>query len=291
MRFEFMALNRHLFPIGLMAEILQVSRSAYYAWFNRNPSLRDKENKDLEYRVASIFKIGRGNYGSPRIHAQLKDEGFTASPNRVARIMTKLGLKAKTKRKFKSTTDSNHGLPVAPNLLNQQFDVDVKDKVWCSDITYIRTAEGWIYLAVVIDLFSRRIIGWSMRDNMRKGLVLEALEMALRARKPIPGAIHHSDRGSQYCCKSYQAKLKANGLKSSMSRRANCYDNAVVESFFHTLKTEHVFFHTYETKAEAKQSIFEFIEVFYNRQRLHSSLGYQSPVVYEEQAEVSLPAV
>lgn len=286
-----MAMHRHLYPIDLMADLLNVSRSAYYAWFNRVPGSRAKEAKDLEYRIESIFKAGRGTYGSPRIHAQLKQDGKSASPNRVARIMVKLGLRAKTKRKFKSTTDSKHNLPVAPNLLDQNFTVSERDQVWCSDITYIRTTEGWLYLAVVIDLFSRRVIGWSMRDNMKKSLVLAALDMALKSRKPAPGAIHHSDRGSQYCSKTYRSKLLANGLTASMSRRANCYDNSVVESFFHTLKTEHVYFHSFQTKSEALHSVFEFIEVFYNRQRLHSTLGYISPVVYEERAELSLSAV
>jgi putative transposase len=274
-----------------MADVLTVSRSAYYAWFKRMPTARAKENEELEYRISSIFKAGRGLYGSPRIHAQLKQDGRSASPNRVARIMTKLGLRAKTKRKFKATTDSNHDLPVAPNLLDQNFNVARRDKVWCSDITYIRTAEGWLYLAVVIDLFSRRVIGWAMRDNMKKGLVLEALEMALRGRKPAEGAIHHSDRGSQYCSHAYRHKLLAQGLIASMSRRGNCYDNSVVESFFHTLKTEHVYLQVFQTNAEARHSIFEFIEFFYNRQRLHSTLGYLSPVVYEERAEFSLSAV
>ena len=274
-----------------MAGVLQVSRSAYYAWFNRAPGARAEETKDLEYRIESIFKLGRGTYGSPRIHAQLALDGRQASPNRVARIMVKLGLKAKTKRKFKSTTDSKHDLPVAPNLLDQNFDVANRDEVWCSDITYLRTAEGWLYLAAVIDLYSRRIVGWSMRDNMRKGLVLDALDMALRSRKPATGAIHHSDRGSQYCSKAYRARLFANGLTASMSRRGNCYDNSVMESFFHTLKTEHVYFQSFQTKDEARQSIFEFIEVFYNRQRLHSTIGYLSPVMYEERAELSLSAV
>ena len=286
-----MAMHRHLYPTKIMAILLNVSRSAYYAWFNRVPGERAKENQDLEYRIGSIFKAGRGTYGSPRIHAQLKHDGRSASPNRVARIMTKLGLRAKTKRKFKSTTDSNHKLQVAPNILNQNFVAAEKDQIWCSDITYLRTAEGWLYLAVVIDLFSRRVVGWSMRDNMKKRLVLEALDMALKSRKPASGAIHHSDRGSQYCSKTYRAKLQANGLTASMSRRANCYDNSVVESFFHTIKTEHVYFRSFQTKEEAKSSVFEFIEVFYNRQRLHSTLGYISPVVYEERADFSLSAV
>lgn len=291
MRFSFMAMHRHLYPIELMAGVLGVSRSAYYAWFNRIPGRRAAEARDLEYRIESIFKMSRGTYGSPRIHAQLKHDGREASRNRVARIMLKLGLRAKMKRKFKATTDSNHDLPVAPNLLNQDFRPECPDQVWCSDITYLRTAEGWLYLAVVVDLYSRRVIGWSMRDNMRKGLVLDALNMALLARDPAPDAIHHSDRGSQYCSRAYRARLEASGLKASMSRRGNCYDNSVVESFFHTLKTEHIYFQTFLTKEEARQSVFEFIEVFYNRQRLHSTLGYVSPVGYEQRAQFSLPAV
>ena len=232
MRFDFIAEHRHLYPIiGLMCKVLQVSRSAYYSWFKREPSPQDEVNKDLEYRIRSVHKISRGTYGSPRIHAQLQEEGFPISPNRVARIMKKLGIEAKTRRRVKTTTDSNHDLPIAENLLNQSFTAAGPNQVWCSDITCLRTGEGWLYLSVVMDIFSRQIVGWSLRDNMRKGLVLEALDAALKGRHVAPGAIHHSDRGSQYCSKAYRAKLKANGFRASMSRKGNCYDNAVVESF------------------------------------------------------------
>jgi len=244
MRFEFIAMHRHIYPIGLMCEILKVSRSAYYSWFKREPSERDRRNKDLEYRIASIHKISRGTYGSPRIHAQLKNEGIAVSPNRVARAMQRLNLKAKTKRRFKTTTDSNHDLPIAPNLVKQNFKATRPNEIWGADITYLRTKEGWLYLAVIRDLFSRRIVGWSMKDHMRKELVLEALDMAIKSRDPESNTIHHSDRGSQYCSKVYRKKLAANGIKASMSRKGNCYDNAVVESFFHSMKTEHVYFST-----------------------------------------------
>lgn len=287
MKFSFIANNRHDFEVGVMCQVLNVSRSGYYNWFNRPESKRQQEEVRLRYLIGSIHQISRGTYGSPRIHAQINNEGITCSPNRVARIMNKMGLRAKMKRRFKKTTDSKHNLPVASNLLKQDFKVDAENKVWASDITYVWTAEGWVFLAVVIDLFSRKVIGWSIADHMRKSLVIKALNMALMMRKPSKGAIHHSDRGSQYASKAYQSLLKAAGLTCSMSGRGNCYDNAMVESFFHTLKTEHIYFSNYLTKEEAKQSIFEFIEVFYNRQRIHSSLGYLSPVMYEDLARVS----
>lgn len=290
-RFEFINANRHVYPIQVMCNVLEVSRSAYYIWRHRLPSARQIETQNLADQIAEIHGMSRKTYGSPRIHAELIGRGVSISSNRVARIMRKMEIKAKTKGRFKTTTDSKHDLPIAPNLLNQNFKTDKPDQVWCADLTYLRTMEGWVYLAVIIDLFSRRIVGWSMRDNMRKGLVLEALEMALKSRNPGPKTIHHSDRGSQYCSDAYRRRLDAYNIRASMSRKGNCYDNAVVESFFHTLKTEHVYFQTFFTKDQAKQSVFEFIEVFYNRIRIHSGLDFNSPVRYEQMAAVSLPAV
>lgn len=290
-RFKFIDENRQIYPIQVMCKVLEVSRSAYYSWCNRLPSARQVEAQILADQISEIHDMSRRTYGSPRIHAELTGRGVSVSPNRVARIMRKIKIKAKTKGRFKTTTDSKHNLPVAPNLLNQNFKADQPDRIWCADLTYLRTMEGWVYLAVIIDLFSRRIVGWSMRDNMRKGLVLEALEMALKARNPGSETIHHSDRGSQYCSDAYRRRLDAHGIRASMSRKGNCYDNAVVESFFHTLKTEHVYFQTFFTKEQARQSVFEFIEVFYNRIRIHSGLDFKSPVRYEQMAAVSLSAV
>jgi putative transposase len=199
------------------------------------------------------------------------------------RLRRQKNLRSKVKRKFKSTTDSKHNLPVAENLLDRDFSPKSANKAWAQDITYIRTAEGWLYLAVVIDLYSRKVVGWKMDDNMRKELVIGALEMAVKSRKPGPELIAHSDRGSQYCSGLFQAKLKSHGMICSMSGKGDCWDNAVAESFFHTIKTELVYLEKYKTREEASQSIFEYIEVFYNRQRLHSTLGFSSPVEYEDE--------
>ena len=264
-----------------------LSASGYYAWFKREPSKRQKENDDLKYRISSIFKISRGTYGRPRIHDELNKNGYKCSPGKVKRLMDELGIKVKKKRLYKVTTDSNHILPVAPNLLNRKFKPGAENEVWASDISYIDTGEGWLYLAVVIDLFSRRVIGWSMQNHMRKSLVIDALDMAIKSRHIKPGLIHHSDRGSQYCSHRYQEKLTINGLVPSMSRRGDCWDNAVVESFFASLKKDLVHRQRFETRADAKINIFEYIEVFYNRIRSHSTLGYLSPVRYEEYARTA----
>jgi len=217
------------------------------------------------------------------MHAALAAEGIEISRNRVARLMKEAGLRAKTKRRFKATTQSKHDLPVAPNLLDQDFTVDRPNAVWVSDITYIPTDEGWLYLATTIDLYSRRVVGWAMEPHMKTDLVMAALTMAIGIRNPGPGLLHHSDRGSQYASRRYQEALKAAGMRCSMSRKGNCYDNAVQESWYHTLKTELVFHVRFKTRAEAISKIFEYIEVFYNRERLHSSLGYKAPAVFESE--------
>ena len=264
-----------------MCRVLEVSTSGYYDWRGRAESQRKKQDRRLVVEIKAIHRQSRQTYGSPRIHDQLKDRGIRCGKKRVARLMQLHGLRAKQTRRFKATTDSKHTLPVADNVLSRQFTPSAPDVVWAADITYIPTRQGWLYLAVVLDLFSRRVVGWSMHKRLDRSLVLDALEMALRGRSPGPGLIHHSDRGSQYASGDYQALLEAQQMICSMSRRGNCWDNAPVESFFSTLKRELVHHCRYQTRAEARAELFEYIEVWYNRRRRHSSLGYQSPAEYE----------
>ena len=238
----------------------------------------------LLMHIQDIFEQSRETYGSYRVHAELAEQGLRCGRKRVARLMQEYNVQPKTRQRFRViTTDSNHKLPVAPNRLNQEFTADRPDQIWLTDITYVPTAEGWLYLAVVMDLYSRRIGGWAMSDNLHRQLVIAALQMAITTRRPPPGLLHHSDRGSQYASDDYQTLLtKARMLGTvPVSRKGNCYDNAPLESFFGTLKTELVFHQHYPTKAEARLDIFEYIEVFYNRFRRHSALGYRSPVNYE----------
>lgn len=263
-----------------MCRALRVSTSGYYVWRRRLAS--SEADAELLVEIKAIFTESKGRYGSPRVHRKLRQRGTRCGQKRVARLMREHGLRARQRRRYTSTTDSQHTLPVAENVLDRQFEVEVADARWAADITYIWTRQGWLYLAVVIDLFSRRVVGWSMREAMERSLVIAALEMALRARNPSPGLLLHSDRGSQYASGDYQALLRRAGCACSMSRRGNCWDNAPVESFFSTLKMELVHERRYETRQQARSEIFEFIEVWYNRQRLHSSLGYLSPVDYEE---------
>lgn len=231
--------------------------------------------------ICEIFKDGRQSYGTRRIKRALAKRGYVISRRRIGRLMKLKGISCKTKRKFRITTDSKHQLPISPNHLDRNFNVDRPDSCYVGDITYIHTDEGWLYLAVVIDLFSRKIVGWSMADNMKAQLVNDALLMAIWKRKPAQGLLWHTDRGSQYASTSHRDILKQHGIKQSMSRKGNCWDNAVSESFFHTLKTELIHHIKFKTRKEAKQTIFEFIEVFYNRTRMHSANDYLSPVDYE----------
>ena len=231
--------------------------------------------------ITERFEQGRGTYGTRRLKRKLAEHGWTVSRRRIGRLLKKMGLSCKTKRKFKATTDSRHHLPVAPNVLNRQFDVDRPDQCYVGDITYIATQEGWLYLAIVIDLFSRKVVGWSMAKHMRASLVNDALLMALWSRKPEKGLIWHTNRGSQYASESHRALLKEHGIIQSMSRKGDCWDNAVSESFFHSLKTELIHHCQFKTRQQARQAIFDYIEVFYNRQRLHSANDYLSPVAYE----------
>ncbi len=272
-----------------MCDALEVARSGFYAWRKRPPSLRQQENAQLIQHIEEIYEESRQSYGAPRIHAALKIQGFQVGRHRVARLMAQHGICVCPKRKFKITTDSNHSSPIAENVLNRNFTTTEPDKAWVADITYISTLQGWLYLSVIIDVFSRRIVGWSMADHLRVDLVLSALQGALGHRRPaIAGLVFHSDRGSQYASQDYRHALEKAGMTCSMSRKGNCWDNAVAESFFGTLKTELIHPRVFATRDLAKSVIVEWIEVFYNRQRLHSTLNYLSPVQFEHQYYRSL---
>jgi putative transposase len=269
------------FGIRAMCRVFQVSRSGYYESLKRPPSARSIENDELRLQVKAAFKAGRKNYGTRRIKDALKKQETRVSRRRIGRLMREEDLRVQTKRKFKVTTDSNHDKPIAPNLLEREFTVNTPDTVYVGDITYIPTREGWLYLAVVIDLFSRAVVGWSMDSRITAGLVNGAMLMALWKRNPAKGLVSHSDRGSQYASDSHRKLLANHGFKASMSKKGDCWDNAVAESFFHTLKIELVHHCDYETRDDARASIFEYIEVFYNRQRSHSTNGYEAPLVFE----------
>ena len=270
------------FPVRLMCQVLEVSAAGYYAWVNRPPSKRRERTMRLTEQIRQAHARSRRTYGSPRVTAELAGQGTRVCRNTVAKLMRQAGLAAKVKRRFvPRTTDSTHDNPIAPNRLARDFTADAPDRKWTCDITYVPTDQGWLYLAVVMDLFSRRIVGWAMREHLQSELVREAMRMAVQARRPAVGLLHHSDRGVQYACGDYRRLLGEHEIVCSMSRRGNCYDNAVTESFFGTLKTELVNDARYATRDEARQSVFEWIEVFYNRQRRHSSLGYLSPEGFE----------
>jgi len=275
----------------LMCQVLQVSRSGYYAWQKRPESNRNKEDRNLTAMIEAIFREGRSTYGARRIQQKLAMRGITASRYRISKLMEAAGLACKTKRKFKVTTDSKHSLPIAPNLLQRQFAVTQPNRYWTGDITYIPTEEGWLYLAMVIDLFSRQVVGWSMSSNMKAELVNDALLMAVWKRKPAKGLIWHTDRGSQYASESHRKVIKQHLLIQSMSRKGDCWDNAVSESFFHTLKTELTHHQKFKTREDAKLCIFEYIEVFYNRVRIHSTNGYRSPVEFEAEQNIPLQKI
>jgi len=281
MKYRFISDHREIFRVGRMCNVLDISRSGYYAWLHRPESTRKKENRNLAVRIKVIHGQKHRTYGSPRVHQELSETGVKCSRNRVARIMKQEGIRAIVPRKYKATTDSKHNFPVAPNLLKQDFDIKEPNKVWLTDITYISTLEGWLYLAAVLDLGCRRIKGWSMSNRLTKELALDALKMAICNNPVTTGIIHHSDRGSQYASTEYQKLLADKGMIPSMSRKGNCWDNAPMESFFHTLKTEWVYGLKYNTRQEAKASLFRYIEIFYNRQRRHSALQYMNPCQYE----------
>jgi len=274
--------NKCHWPVRVMCHILKVSSSGYYKWCRNTPGCQMSAQEVALVEIKAIHAEVKERYGSPRIHQELKKRGFKTSLNTVAKIMRKNHIRAKFARKFRCTTDSNHSLPVAANILNRQFDPKVVNKVWLADITYIPTREGWLYLAVVADLYSRRIVGWSMADRMTSRLVVDALNMAIQRRMPGEGILTHSDRGSQYASDHYQRVLEKHGIQCSMSGVGQCWDNAPMESFFASLKKELVNHEDYETREEAKTSLFEYVEVFYNHKRIHSSLGYLTPSDYEQ---------
>lgn len=280
MRYQFIEDHRHDFRVKLMCRVLDVSSSGYYAWRKRPSSLREMANETLLKEIQAAHEASKGVYGSPRIYHEVKEK-VSCSQNRVARMMKKHGIAAKQKRRYKQTTKANGAHPVAPNLVDRDFAAAAPNEKWTTDITYIPTLEGWLYLAVVLDLFSRRIVGWAMSARMTSDLVLDALHMAIRDRKPAVGLIHHSDRGSQYTGAPYQELLKSHQFEVSMSGTGNCYDNAPTERFFGSLKMEWVHHVVYETRAQARTDIFFYIEAFYNRQRRHSTLGYLSPAAHE----------
>jgi putative transposase len=272
------------YPVNLMCKVLKVSRSGFYNWLKRPPCARAQWKAQLIEQIRHNYQKSRKTYGSPRITVELKARKIRVCENTVAKYMRTAGLKAMKKRRFvPRTTESNHPHPIAPNLLNREFEAAAPNRKWTCDITYIPTGEGWLYLAVVIDLFSRRIVGWNMSDRTQSDLVGEALKMAIRSRRPAGTLLHHSDRGVQYAGRYYQSLLKRHRMTGSMSRAGNCYDNAVTESFMATLKRELVDRQNYPTRAQARSSVFEWIEVFYNRKRRHSSLGYLSPEAFEAQ--------
>jgi putative transposase len=270
------------YPVKSLCEVLKVSRSGYYQWRTVPNSVRARQEALMQERIAQIHRASRGTYGSPRVAAVLRKEGHSIGRHRVARLMRVTGLQGRQRRRYRvRTTDSNHDQPVAPNRLKVADRPTRIDEVWVSDITYVPTQEGWLYLAGVLDLYSRRLIGWAMGSGLETALPLAALLMALRHRRPPAGVVHHSDRGCQYASSVYRSALAANGCVASMSRRGNCYDNAAMEAFWSTLKHELVYRRDFRTRAEATTAIFDYIESFYNRVRLHSALGYQSPLDYE----------
>jgi len=281
-RFAFIATEKAWYPVALMCRVLQVSRSGYYSWCKRPAAERVGKDQRLTLEVAAIHAESRGRYGSPRVHAELRERGQRIARKRVARLMRAAGLRARARRRFRSTTDSQHAMAIKGNLLARRFAVSAPNRSWVSDITYIWTLEGWLYLAIVMDLFSRRVVGWALSKRLERGLALDALGMALKGRPRSRAMLHHSDRGSQYASHEYQQLLAAHGILSSMSRKGNCWDNAVAESFFATLKLELVYETQWRTREEARRALFEYIELFYNRQRRHSALGYLCPSQFEQ---------
>jgi transposase InsO family protein len=281
MTFRFIEGHRGRWPVRLLCEALEVSPAGYYAWRGRPAGARRERREALVVEIRAIHAEVKGRYGSPRVHAELAARGHGCCVNTVARLMRDNGVAARTARKFRRTTDSNHDLPVADNLLGRRFDPASPNESWVADITYIPTREGWLYLAAVEDLYSRRVVGWSMADHLGSRLVVDALELAVRRRLPDEGLLAHSDRGGQYASEHYQRLLAKHGITCSMSRKADCWDNAPMESFFASLKKELVHGADFATRAEARAAIVEYIEAFYNTKRRHSTLGYVSPAEYE----------
>ena len=287
MKFAFIDAEKAHHPVALLCDVLDVSRSGYYASLKRPEPTRRRRDAQLMARITAIHKSSRRTYGSPRIHAELAAEGHRVGRKRVARLMQQQGIKVRRKRRFCATTDSRHTLPIAPNVLARDFEVDAPNVVWVTDITYISTREGWLYLAAILDLFSRRVVGWATSDRIDRKLTLDALDSALRSRRPVAGLLHHSDRGSQYASDEYRHALAHRDIGRSMSRKGDCWDNAVAESFFATLKTELIDGIEFISHDVAHTAIADYIENFYNLQRRHSHNGYVSPIEYELKAQAA----
>ena len=281
MKFVFIAAEKALYPVRLLCTVLEVSRSGFYAWVDRPTPLKTTADARLLLEIRAALVRGRGAYGSPRIHRELRARGIRVGKKRIERLMRENGLVARQKRRFVHTTDSRHEHPIAPNLLDRHFDPKAANEVWAGDVTYIATGEGWLYLAVLLDLFSRRVVGWATSAVNDRQLALNALGHAVRARHPAPGLVHHTDRGSPYASDEYRQALVDRGIVASMSRTGDCYDNAVAESFFATLKAEHVDHEDFATRALGTASIGDYVESFYNAARRHSHLGYVSPIEFE----------
>lgn len=280
MRYRFIERHRRVYPISVMCSVLAVTRSGYYAWRGRSESARGRQNRQLLVHVRAIHQVSDHTYGSPRICRELNAQGLACGRHRVARLMRAHGIAALQRPRFRVTTDSSHGRPVAPDRLQRSFAVAAPNRVWAADLTYIWTSEGWLYLAVVLDLFSRRVVGWAVGPRLGAALATTALRRAL-LRRARPAALHHSDRGTEYVSGAYQALLAAHGIQASMTRPADCWGNAVVESFFATLKTERVYRRRYATRADAQADLTQYIEQWYNMDRRHSTLDYLSPMEYE----------
>jgi putative transposase len=289
-RFGFIQAQQANFPVTVLCRVLEVSCSGFYRWLNAQPSERQSKNERLMIEIKSIHSESRGTYGSPRVHAELRSRGFEIGLNRVARLMAELGPTGQRPRRFRKTTDSHHSHPLAPDLVARDFNPSEPNQLWAADITYITTASGWAYLAVVLDLYSRRVIGWAIDEHMRTELVLEALDRALGTRERNEGLIHHSDRGSQYASSRHRDELERRGIRVSMGAKGCAYDNAVVESFFATLKKDLVYRVNWLDQQQAALAISEYIQVFYNRRRRHSTLGYMSPADYEALHAVEVAA-
>ena len=282
MKYHFIEEHKQEFPIVVMCQVLGISESGFYAWRKRPTCRRQREDAQVTQEVRQVFVTHRGRYGSPRIHVELKDQGQRISRKRVARLMREAGISARRKRRRVITTRSDASHPVAPNVLNREFTAIEPNTKWATDITYIPTMQGWLYLAVILDLYSRAVVGWSMSGCCDEELVENALKMAVLRRRPKAGLLHHSDRGSQYTSRAYRLRLEQSGIMVSMSRKGNCWDNAAMESFFGSLKEECVGSSVYSSHEQARQALFEYLEIYYNRQRRHSTLGYVSPLMYEQ---------
>jgi transposase InsO family protein len=287
MRFRFIDAEKANYPVVFLCGVLEVSSSGYYAWRRRPEPARIKQDAQLAVEIAAEHKRSRGIYGSPRVHLELRARGVRVGKKRVERLMRQNCIQGRQKRRFRRTTDSKHAQPIAPNVLTRNFDPNGPNEVWATDVTYVATGQGWLYLAILLDLFSRRVVGWAISDTNDRALALEALGKALRLRRPPRGLVHHSDRGSPYASDDYRAALATAGIIASMSRTGDCWDNAVAESFFATLRAEHLDHERYETHADATSSIGDYIDGFYNPQRRHSHIGYVSPIEFELRAQIA----